>query len=364
MVRVKVAHSRFSATCENQSDQETASRDPLRADEVMARLPEMNRRQDTATLLAEAKRLATGHEVTTPADARAALRDLGFLVSSAVRHSPDCELSDLEPELLRLGALAGEVPRDNVYSYTTRNPTGPRRRSFTGTEEEELFISCVARATISLNEAVAALNATLDAEDGDGPSSSESLATALHTCRTSVRILRNELLAVKRRISPQTFSTQLRPYFPEVRLGERTYMAPGGAQMPLLVLDALLFTGSSQDPELTEWHREYLRENVKYLPPAHREVCAKAVARADESGARYDSQSLGARAERDTETRTLFRGLLEDVLRFRYPHRQLARANMRVRVEGARGSGGYTDEVLNHIIAVNQNALHGAEVTQ
>ncbi|GAA4009711.1 hypothetical protein GCM10022384_64010 [Streptomyces marokkonensis] len=353
--------SEFSAARENEYDEEVAGRDPLGADAVLIHLPEVNERGDLTWLKEQARALAAASvDVSTAVDACAGLRDLGFLVASAVRHAPELDISPLEPALLRLGALAGEVPRDTVYSYSTRNPRGVRRRSFTGTAEEELFIDSVAQASARLNDAVQHLADVLHADrtapantDGaDGPT-----VTALRTARSSVKVLQANLLRVKRHVTPQFFSSRLRPYFPTFTVGGQAYAAPGGAQMPLLAVDVMLFAHAAGDSEAGAWHQTYLEENLRYLPPAHRAVCDAARARAA-SGA--GGRTLAGLAV-ETGNQDDFIGLLQDVLRFRYPHRQLARNNMLVRPDGSLGSGGYTDGVLDRIIELNKDVLYPME---
>ncbi|MGK5630567.1 monodechloroaminopyrrolnitrin synthase PrnB family protein [Streptomyces sp. URMC 123] len=349
-----VTSTAFSAARENREDQEVADRDPLGADPTMAALAEANERQDVAWLLARAHRLAGACRVTTALDARAALRDLGFLIASAIRHDPAADVTALDSTLRRLGELAGEVPRDTVYSYATRNPSGARRRAFTRTPEEELFISSVTEATIHLNHAVERLAGTLfprvsgtAAEEDERP-----LVDALRASRESIDVLQARLVDVKRKVSPQLFSRHLRPYFPVITVDGRDYAAPGGAQMPLLALDVMLFAHRARDPDMSAWHADYMTENITYLPPAHRAVCEEFLALDGTTVRRRTAVALGS-----PPVRAAYRALLLRVLRFRYPHRQLARDNMRVRPDGSLGSGGYSDAVLDRIIELNTASL-------
>jgi hypothetical protein len=335
------ADAAFDAVRENAADADVAARDPLGADDVMAGLPAANARRDLAWITAHLRQLGAECRVDTWADARAALRDLGFLSSSALRHDPRCDLSFLEPVLARLGKLCDEVPRDTVYSYTTRNPAGGRRRTFRASDEEHLFIDSVAKSTVSLNTAVEHLAAALF----DDRSHGDLLVAPLRQARHSVDVLRQNLLKVKRHVSPEYFSGELRPYFPHIRVNGRAYAGPGGAQMPLLVLDVLLMAGDADD-DGSRWHRDYLRDNVIYLPPTHRAVCRRAQARVRWSNRR---RLAGILREHDA-ARVEFTELLQETLRFRYPHRQLARANMGVRPDGSLGSGGYAVAALDHMI--------------
>ena len=332
----------FSGVDENAHDYAVAVLDPLRADQVIAALPAANDDGDTGWMLAAISKLIEDFDTVDAAQARAALRDLGFLAASVVRHTPDADLSFLQPTLLRLGDIADEVPRDTVYSYTTRNPVGPRRRAFVGSPEEDLFIDSVLAATRALNVAVEHLTAYLCRPDLDENGMLEAFARV----HDGVESLRQNLRSVQREITPEYFSHQLRPYFPQLTIGGRTYMGPGGAQMPLLVLDVLLLTPTGPD-ELGEWHATYLKENLLYLPPAHRAVCAATL---DEQ--RQGHSELTRMVHESTAVRAEYGALLRRILRFRYPHRQVARNNMAIRVEGSVGSGGYTVTALDNLVDI------------
>jgi hypothetical protein len=145
----------FVADVVNSDDVRVGNLDPLDADAILAQLPRANDAGDTRWLISTADGLVSRcAELHTADEARAALRDLGFVVSSIGRHDPEAlNPCPWENELVRLGALADEVPRDTVYSYAPRNPTGERRRTFTASAEERLFISSVTDGIAHLNHA-------------------------------------------------------------------------------------------------------------------------------------------------------------------------------------------------------------------
>ncbi|MEU2665190.1 monodechloroaminopyrrolnitrin synthase PrnB family protein [Micromonospora sp. AMSO12t] len=332
----------FIGADQNADDLAVAAMDPLRADDILAELPAANERADTAWMVDALADLIADFDTADVHTARAALRDLGFLAASLVRHDPDADLHGIEPTLLRLAAVADEVPRDTVYSYTTRNPVGPRRRGFLLSDEEHVFIDSVVAATQALNLAVDDLAACRDRADLD----EDVLLAALGQVHDGVEVLRKNLRTVQRTITPDYFSHRLRPYFPTMDIGGKAYMGPGGAQMPLLVLDVLLLA-PSEPGQLGAWHDDYLVENVLYLPPTHRAVCDDTLL-AYRSG---NSPLLRCLLE-SPRVRAEYAALLKRILRFRYPHRQVARANMAIRAEGSLGSGGYTVEALDHLIEI------------
>ncbi len=168
-----------------------------------------------------------------------------------------------EETLLRLGALTDEVPRDSVYTYALRNPENAVR-SFTELPEEALFIREVRTAGTALRPAVDALLEAL-AVPVDDP----ALAELLDEATRGFSVFAQSLLSVKRNITPETFSGELRPYFPPMTVGGQVLYAPGGAQMTPLLVDIVLIRPEPGDPQ-EEWYEQYLRENVPYLPAAYR----------------------------------------------------------------------------------------------
>ncbi len=343
----------FLADEQNDHDEAIAALDPLDADELMSRLPQANQTADIDwlddalhTLTARAAR------VDDPDHARAALRDIGFLAASRARHDPRTPpTAAVEHHLVRLSRLADEVPRDTVYSYASRNPSGARRRTFTDTPNEHLFIDQVTRGTVELNHALELcllLARRLLADPVAATESAEALTGRLRTFTQC-------LLTVKRSITPEFFTGELRPYFPPLLLAGATYYGPGGAQMPMFVLDVLLLRNAGS-PEHNSWHVTYLNENGHYLPPAHRLVVAQGMTR---SGVVSQALTDGT-AERYPNVRDALIGVVHELLRFRYPHRMLAKANMQVRPEGSLGSGGYTVEALDRLVELTAEAKNSS----
>ncbi|WP_399890892.1 monodechloroaminopyrrolnitrin synthase PrnB family protein [Streptomyces sp. BBFR51] len=322
-----------------------AGSDPLDAARDAPRLPALNRAGDIAGLDRLARTwndrvVANVHDTVT---AGAALRDLGFALASLERHGVDYRsVPGAEEHLLRLGDRTGEVPRDSVYTYALRNPEDAVR-SFTELPEEALFIREVRTAGVALRPAVDAL---LDALTPavDDPVLPELLAEATR----GFTVFAQSLLAVKRAITPQTFSGELRPYFPPMTVGGQVLYAPGGAQMTPLLVDILLIRPEPGDPA-EEWYEGYLRENLPYLPAAYRAASDRArrhrplLPRLVDEAGRSPARSAAAR------TLAGLGALMRELLRFRLPHLQLAKANMNIRPDGSLGSGGYTTDSLDHL---------------
>ncbi|WP_159080866.1 monodechloroaminopyrrolnitrin synthase PrnB family protein, partial [Nocardia suismassiliense] len=134
-----------------------AHRDPLSADAVLARLPELNAAADVPQLVTSFRELlwrAREIELTDVADRLAAMRDVGMLLSSLQRHG--VEPLEAAPEgtdaLLAWGLSVDMVPRDTVLHYGVWNPRGKRQRMFLGDREENVIIDAVRVGTVLIDE--------------------------------------------------------------------------------------------------------------------------------------------------------------------------------------------------------------------
>ncbi|MFF2045483.1 monodechloroaminopyrrolnitrin synthase PrnB family protein [Kitasatospora sp. NPDC058170] len=336
------------APTHTEADAAVAALDPLGADALLSDLPALNRDRDAARLQHRADQLTErAGDVHDPAPARAALRDLGIVAASWCRLHPDRPPADhVAAELLRLGALTGEPPRDSLPSYTTRNPAGRRRRTFTGTPEEELFIAGLATGARVLDEAVGhcvVLGAAVDeGRYADGVAAARATGDAF---AAFTRLFHS----VRRGMTGRFFAEQLRPFFPPIDLGGASWQAPSGAHLPILTLDVLLYAGTAvaepaaepADGTLTA----HATDALPYLRPDHRELVS----------ARLGGPGLVARlaarpaAGADAPLRAAVADLTRAFLRFRYPHRKLARDALEARL-GPPADGPYRIEPLEGLI--------------
>jgi hypothetical protein len=327
-------------------DRQIAELDPLAADEFFSyHFCKLNEEGDKAGLVEAAKRFVDRARRIPGLDAniaRAVTRDLGFLASALVRHGLTLqEVPDLEAVLLDLAKLTLEVPRDTVFSYAARNPTGTRQRSYTSLPEERLFID-------SVRGSCADLHACLEEMMRGAASVLGSKAQMQHLER-AVRQLNKvttAILEVRRVVSPECFSFVLRPYFPVLVLGGKEYFGPGGAQLAVLLVDLILYGCSDPAPA----YAAYVKHSMDYLPKSYR----------DFAGELTDKASLVDLAERSIQQQgpsdaavalnCVVNDIFTSLLKFRYPHRQLARENFKLRPPTLVGSGGYDTGILDVLI--------------
>jgi hypothetical protein len=251
-----------------QEDQHISLLDPLKADRFF---------RETFVVLAAQKQPDQFIEAIWPLinealqlpqftrlEALAALRDLGMIAAVVTRYGiPVPDLPDLEQALARLGKLGGEVPRETLFSYTTRNPEGTRLRTFTNLTEERLFIDTLREGLLST---IVCLRATFQAclyEPYD-PAFVQSLEMAAEAFSELVP----GIVEIRKKISPELFTFQMRPFFDPFEVNGVSYLAPSGTQLPLILIDWLVW-GRVLDEE-EQW--TYASQQLPYLPSCYSEL--------------------------------------------------------------------------------------------
>lgn len=331
--------------------QRVANLDPLSLDAVMTRIPSLNTRGDVEALVAITNQAVSNvkFDALSRFDSLAALRDLDFLLSSVVRHDPTAtsRIHGLDDMLTSLAVNADSVPRGTVYTYAIANPQGARRRTFTGTPEEESFIEAVANGTIALD------NALVEMANSAGGSDAQMVAALLKTTE-SLDVMIESILSVRKVISPQFFTDEMRPYFEPLRVAGKKYTGAGGAQLQLVALDFMLW-GYDDDDEI---YREYLVENWQYLTPAQKSAAEVFVQR-QQGSLLNDILSHPEGETSDILNPTI--EVLRKLRKFRYPHRKVAQDNFKIRADDAVGSGAYNTSILDVLIEKTESAMKRLE---
>lgn len=323
--------------------------DPLGFDEQARQLPGLNNTANVQALAdcygslldTSANALKTGIDAD---NAAASLRDLDFIASSLVKHgAAEIAEQDMAQMVLHsLGNIAGTVPRGTVFTYAASNPDDERRRTFTGTAGENLFIDSVKQGVSALDECVAALG---DVPKGDIEGISKA-ATHMGKMVTAI-------VAVKKGITPAFFTYEMRPYFDSITVNGNPYAGAGGAQMQVVAVDRMLWGTDCSDPT----YAEYYTDNVRYLTPNQRSAIA-------DFESATDGKSIVTLINEGIlppEAAVSTKGLLVVLRKFRYPHRKVANDNFALRTEGSVGSGQYTPTILDKLIELNEQAIEQVE---
>ena len=206
-----------------------ARMDPLGLDEFMGEIADYNLLSNTRILI-DTLRDATEVLPSLPRQpdvAISSLRDIDIISSSLLRHgiNPIEVAPRLAEGLKSLGAIAVNVPRGTIATYVGINPSDSRRRQFTSTEQEAIFVESLSVGYHLLDTALTDIS-TIKME-----SSASEVAEALGSTVTAVDSMRYSIIAVHRNISPEFFTANIRPYFEPLEVDGEEYAAPGGSQL-------------------------------------------------------------------------------------------------------------------------------------
>ncbi|MFI8827895.1 monodechloroaminopyrrolnitrin synthase PrnB family protein [Streptomyces sp. NPDC053431] len=247
------------------------SADPLGADAVLAALPAMNAEADTAALTVALRALVP--DVDRAAEwsvvaALAAMRDLGILLGSLKRHGvqPVAAVPEVLPVLELLGRRTDMVPRDTVHHYTTWNPPGPRRRTYTGHAMEAHLQEAVRMAFPGLVAALDACARVARLEPYD-----PGFALALDRTAHHVQAVVDAIDLTVAHVTPEYFARTLRPYFEEIDVDGRSYLGPAASQVPLWLVDLTLWQCDRSDPA----YDLFLADSLPYALPSWRAFHAR-----------------------------------------------------------------------------------------
>lgn len=339
---------------EAEMDRAVSRLDPLGADDFFQNiLPEFNHRMASVEIMRMASFVIPSLDEISRYDllsARAALRDLGMIAASLRRHNVRiADFSQLRDALIKLSDITGEVPRDTVFSYGSRNPSDVRQRRFTKRSEEAIFIKSFVSGIKGLLNCTVLLPMLLSL-----PIDSSDFLDTCKELTKQFQMMVSAIIQVRNQIPPEVFTAELRPYFEPIEIGGIEYFAPGGAQMPMLIIDQLLWGNDCAMPIYLRYHEE----NLSYLPTFLREF----------SSYYKNRGSIATRVQREygrdekVLTEDIQNGIqmlvnfLSRIMSFRAPHQKVAEANFALRSRFALGSGGYTPALLTKLIEKTQQA--------
>ncbi|WP_255323126.1 monodechloroaminopyrrolnitrin synthase PrnB family protein [Lysobacter sp. K5869] len=245
--------------------------DPLNADGLLALVPKINERCDTASLTGLLQTLTEKAEAATldsPHAALATMRDIGLVLGSLKRHSvePVSVVPQVVPVLNELGRITNMIPRDTVHHYTSWNPDGPRRRMYVGDVQERCLQDAVTHVVPSLNASLAALDALseMSLRDDRCPEMIEYLHITSNAMVESID-------SVMKTVSPIFFAQIMRPYFDEVLIEGKSYLGPAAAQAPLWLIDICVWASDRNRNE----YEQFLLHSLQYSLPSWREFHAR-----------------------------------------------------------------------------------------
>ncbi|MDJ1482096.1 DUF1864 family protein [Cytophagaceae bacterium YF14B1] len=360
-----------SVTSLAQENEYISNLDPLKADQLIHKVPFLNLKKDTIELvLLLVDIMPSMDEIHTfdKYQARAAIRDIGFLLGSLKRHQvePVNIIPELEDKMNLLGDKSGLPPRDTLLHYTVWNPTDTRRRTYTGTQDEHYLIDSVVVAMDPLVQCIILLR-KLHLTSLNSP---EFKAICQEIFTLFEKVIEGIVMA-RRKVSPSYFANELRFYFDPITLNNREYLGPGAVEMPMFVFDHLLWSSDCQDQEYRIFKETYL----PYIHPEMRKVYHEF----------EDKSSLVSKVCRLADGQIEFNNMILDSLKslssccrllksFRMPHKKIAEeayahtkkpellSDKNEHIQRNHGSGGYSTDILTHILDLTNQKIDMLDV--
>ncbi|MCA8064147.1 monodechloroaminopyrrolnitrin synthase PrnB family protein [Burkholderia sp. AU38729] len=339
-----------------------AACDPLRARALVLQLPALNRKNDVPGIVGLLREFLPARGVPSGwgfVEAAAAMRDIGFFLGSLKRHGhePVDAVPGLEPVLLDLARVTDLPPRETLLHVTVWNPaTADAQRSYTGLGDEAHLLESVRISMASLEAAIA-----LTVELSDVPLRSPAFEEGCVELAAHLQKMVESIVYAYRFISPQVFYDELRPFYEPIRVGGQSYLGPGAVEMPLFVLEHVLWGSQSEHPAYREFKETYL----PYVLPAFRAVYARFAGRqALVDRVLGEAQAARVRGEPVEAGLAALERIFEILLHFRAPHLKLAERTYAAGQTGPTiGSGGYAPSMLGDLLMLTRDArsrLHAA----
>lgn len=337
--------------------------DPLNAHERIKSLPSLNHTQDIHEiirtldgLLPDVNSVAKWEYTTIVA----AMRDIGIFLGSIKRHGiePEEALPHLTPLLLRLGYMSSLPPRDGVLHYVPWNCHGENLRTYTHHPQERILIERSREAYHALDQAALGLQALFDI-----PLVDPDFGKLCADITASLGELGKSICNVYRDVGAAFFVHEIRPYFEPILVDGIEHRGPGAVELPLFIIDHLLWSSNSTDQQYVSFKETYL---TTVLPSA-RDLYNK-----HKGSASLLDRVLVEMAEVqncwciDSEQRRKIAGqnideikrLFGQLISFRAPHLKLAQQAYELTPDAQfdHGSGGYTPEIVGHVLKLTRHA--------
>ena len=328
------------------------SLDPLNFDQALPVLHALNREGNTHEIIQLLYRhlpVPDRLDGFVYEEAIACMRDLGIFIGILKRHGiePVDVIPELEYVLLVLMVKTNLPPRDTLIHYTAWNPTDERIRTYTGLEDEKQLIESVRIAYPSLLDAIAILEKTYLI-----PLTDPSFADHCTTIREMLEGMVKGIVLAKRKVSPEVFANELRFYYDAIKVDyNNRYMGPGAVEMPMFVIDHLLWSCDCDDEVYTEFKKGYLNYNLLAVRDVYHRFDKKP------SLTTRMTEAFAANPSNEVFNNALALSDLFTVLKsFRMPHKKVAESAYQHQDEKhhQKGSGGYAVDILQHIIDLQQ----------
>ncbi len=234
--------------------------------EIWHRLSNLSN-NDIVDLLIDVRQKSNSLELSklTKHQALACARDLWLIMALITkiknydRVEVNYDYAFLGDLLVSLSKITQEVPRETVYSYWPRNNgVHKAKRTFTNLKEEEIFIDNFSIAIEWFYKVIWELlwfrKYILE----------DQWWTYLNNAIKEFWPAIQWIVNIRKLISPEVFTHQMRPYFDSYEVWWIRYDAPWWSQMPLIIIDLIIRWWLSAD----ESFNKFVDRNIEYYPSA------------------------------------------------------------------------------------------------
>lgn len=304
------------------------------------------------------------------AEALAILRDIDPLLRAQAKHQLDIwkSIPGLEDLLLQCGNVAGHIPCGGNDTYGRFNPPYPRVRNFTGTEEERALFFGLAQGESQLDDLLWELTKCCAYRIGlDGNAvAANQLVEHWEPMIESAKLMR------KAQVAP-VMSTQIAPWVSNVlTIDGKEYRGPTAAQLPVVLVDGLLWGADVDDAEYREYYAFYASEQPLYRRWLMEHILEVTDGRSLLSRIEEDLPKVIHPVARENARRSLegLAALLQRIYGFRISHRNFAipslstRTTVREDREEAWGSGSFDPSMILKLIDYTEQAQERVTVMQ
>lgn len=333
-----------------------ASLDPLEADAILSKLPEMNTVGDVSGIISAIQTIIPGTEQIqyfSYEESLAAVRDLGILAGSLKKHGvePIHAVNQLEPLFLKFAQKTDMIPRDTLIHYTIWNPDGARQRRYTIYADE---IQMIHSAKIAIPRLNSALNQLVLLHKI--PLNSHEFVEECRECAENLNGMVEAIVHVMKKVSRKIFAEELRAYYDPIQVQGQDYLGPGAVEMPLFIFDHLLW--SAEFSEAT--YLQFKQGLLPYSHPHFRQMYATFQNQPSLLTKVCQQLKTAPKSQDILDGANSVMKLFKILLTFRKPHMKIAEqayvhTEHHVREQG---SGGYRSDTLSYIIDLTTQAMN------
>lgn len=331
--------------------------DPIAFDQKIDMLHQLNRASDKKAivqLLYDMLPLPDQLDRFSYEEAMATMRDLGIFIGILKKHGiePVEVVPELEYVLLVLMVKTDLPPRDTLIHYTICNPEGTRMRTYSGLSDERSLVESVRIATPDLWRGIVQLYGMHERQIAG-----TEFENQCFSLRSKLDAMIQGVVHAKKNVSPAVFANELRFYYDPIKVDyNKSYIGPGAVEMPMFLLDHLLWSSDCADVVYTSFKEGYLPYNLQFVREMYWHTKGKPslVTRVAEALERRPSTETFMAARAVSE-------LCNGLKSFRKPHKKLADDAYAHNQEHHRqkGSGGYSTDILQHLMDLQNEKIEG-----